>query len=299
MRITNDVVVGRSLQQLNRRLDAFERAQSRVADGRRFRVPSDDPGATQRAMTVRSAISARTQELRNGTDAKGWLNSADTQLQSAMQQTQRARELVVGAASFNDSGSRAGIAVELREIAGELASIANSTHLGRPLFGGYTTQDPVTVDASGAVTFEPPAGQADEVLRRISDSEQVRVNITAAEWLGADDPAGDLVTVLRGLADSIQGNDADAAGNGITALDTAVDRIGAALGTIGSTTNRVEAAEQRTTQTLLSLRTELSSIEDVDIAEGIMELRTQELGYQATLQALSKALPPSLGSFLR
>ena len=34
-------------------------------------------------------------------------------------------------------------------------------------------------------------------------------------------------------------------------------------------------------------------------AAGIMELQTQELAYTATLQALAKALPPSLLSFLR
>jgi flagellar hook-associated protein 3 FlgL len=30
-----------------------------------------------------------------------------------------------------------------------------------------------------------------------------------------------------------------------------------------------------------------------------MELQVQEIGYEATLQALAKALPPSLVSFLR
>ncbi len=38
---------------------------------------------------------------------------------------------------------------------------------------------------------------------------------------------------------------------------------------------------------------------DVDIAEAIMNLQIEEVAYQATLQAMARALPPSLASFLR
>lgn len=39
--------------------------------------------------------------------------------------------------------------------------------------------------------------------------------------------------------------------------------------------------------------------EDVESVEAVLELRVQEVVYSATLQALAKALPPSLVSFLR
>jgi hypothetical protein len=41
------------------------------------------------------------------------------------------------------------------------------------------------------------------------------------------------------------------------------------------------------------------NIEDLDIAEGLMELHLQQVGYEATLQTLGRALPPSLAAFLR
>ena len=40
------------------------------------------------------------------------------------------------------------------------------------------------------------------------------------------------------------------------------------------------------------------SVEDVDLAEGIMTLQTQEVAYKATLGALSRAIQPSLVDFL-
>lgn len=49
----------------------------------------------------------------------------------------------------------------------------------------------------------------------------------------------------------------------------------------------------------LTLRMELSEVQDLDLAKGVMELQVQQVAYEATLQALAKALPPSLAAFLR
>jgi len=43
----------------------------------------------------------------------------------------------------------------------------------------------------------------------------------------------------------------------------------------------------------------LSDIEDIDLAESVMDLQLQEVSYQAALQASSRALSPSLVDFLR
>ncbi|MFP4149828.1 MAG: flagellin [Nitriliruptoraceae bacterium] len=305
MRITSDMLATRSLDRLQSRLKAYERSQSELSSGKRIMAPSDDPGGARRGMTLRAAMRAREQELRNIEDAIGWLNNADTQLQAASDRTRRARDLTVDGATLKDPGAHQAIATELREIADELVGIANTSHSGRPLFGGFAAGDAVTEVAGGTLDFDPPAGQADEVVRRVSDTEQVRVNTTAAEWLGADAPpdadgdSGDLVTQLRKLADRIEAGDQDAASAGLATLDTAIDRITGTLADIGATTNRVDSAKLRANDGLLTLRTELSNVEDIDVADGIMELQIQEVGYQATLQALAKALPPSLGSFLR
>ncbi len=305
MRVTSEVLVTRSLDRLQSRLTAYERSQSELSTGRKILTPSDDPGGANRSMSLRASMRARNQELRNSNDAMGWLNNADSQLQSAMERTRRARDLTVDAATLKDPGAHRAIATELRAIADELVGIANTEHMGRPLFGGYADGEAVAQDADGTLTFDPPAGQVDQVMRRVSDTEQVRVNTTAAEWLGApEDPQApgapaDLVTFLRGLADDVDAGDQQAATQALGTLDRATDRIAGNLTDIGAATNRVESAKARVNDALFAMRTELSSIEDVDIAEGIMELQIQEVGYQATLQALSKALPPSLGSFLR
>lgn len=45
-------------------------------------------------------------------------------------------------------------------------------------------------------------------------------------------------------------------------------------------------------------RTGLAGVEDVDMAEAIMNLQVEEVTYRATLQTMTRTLPPSLVSFL-
>ncbi len=299
MRITSEVMVTRSLDRLQIRLRAYERAQSELATGRRILAPSDDPAGTRRALSLRSTLETHERNLTNASDAVGWLDSADGQLRSAIDRLTRARELTVRGSTASGLGERAALAAEIEQIADEIRGIANARHLDRPLFGGYGNGPAVQREADGTITFEPPAGSPERIERRVSDTELVRVNVTAAEWLVDPSTGDDLLTLLdRVVTDLRTGTPADVGGH-LDALSTAHDRIAAALGEIGAATNRVESAGSRAEAQMLTVRTELSDVRGVDIAKGVMELQVQQVAYEATLQALAKALPPSLVAFLR
>jgi flagellar hook-associated protein 3 FlgL len=295
MRITSEVMVTRSLDRLQTRLQAYERAQSELGTGRRILRPSDDPAGSRRAMSLEAALRAREQDLRNASDAQGWLDTADSALQSALQRLSRVRELALRGASDSGAAERQALAAEVREIAEELQGIANTRHVDRPLFGGFSDGDAVTWDGTEWVF----AGTGEQITRRVSDSELVRVNVTAGEWLGTGAGTGNLLGLLEQLATDLEAGTADQVGARVGDLKVASDRITSALGQIGAATNRVESARERATDLTLTLRTELSSVQDVDLAAGMMELQVQQVAYEATLQALAKALPPSLVAFLR
>lgn len=305
MRITSETMVMRSLDRLQSRLSKYERSQSELATGRRILQPSDDPAGARRSMSLRSSLRAREQEVRNASDAIGWLGTADSQLQAATQRLQRARDLATRGATQSDPGERRALAAEIREITAELAEIANTQYTGRPLFGGFTDGPAVERQPDGTWLAR---GGVDRITRRLSESGTgeeaglVRVNVTAQEWLGfaADGTGGgDLLSALERLATDIETGDQAAVSGSIATLDTGLGRIGDSLAQIGAATNRAESARARAESLALTTRTELSDVEDVDIAKGVMNLQVQEIAYEATLQAIGRALPPSLGSFLR
>jgi flagellar hook-associated protein 3 FlgL len=196
VRITSEVMVTRSLDRLQTRLQAYERAQSELGTGRKILRPSDDPAGARRAMSLEAALRAREQDLRNANDAQGWLDTADSALQSALQRLSRVRELALRGASDSGAAERQALAAEVREIAEELQGIANTRHVDRPLFGGFSDGDAVTWDGTEWVF----AGTGEQITRRVSDSELVRVNVTAGEWLGTGAGTGNLLGLLEQLA---------------------------------------------------------------------------------------------------
>ncbi|MFA9446399.1 flagellin [Egicoccus sp. AB-alg6-2] len=312
MRITSEAMVSRSLDRLHSRLAQYERSQTELATGRRILQPSDDPAGTRRAMSLKSSLQARQQELRNADDARGWLDSADTQLQAVTTRLARVRDLATQGASHQDDNVRVALASEVRQVIQEIAGIANATHLDRPLFGGFGTGDQVERGPDGVWRFpeDRQGATPDEIMRRVSDSEQVRINVTAAEWLGSavvgTDGNGDpvqgpqLLNLLEEIARDLEsGAPADRLSGHLASIQGAANLVTDNLSRIGAATNRVDSARSRSIDLQLTLRTELSQVEDVDIAQGIMELQVQQVAYEATLQALGRALPPSLVAFLR
>lgn len=299
MRITQGMMVENQVAQLQRRLERFERSQSQLGTGKSLLKPSDDPAAANRGLVLRASLRAREQEARNGADALTWLNLADSKLQSAVDRLQRARELTVAGASSQNATAHAAMATEIDEIRAEITAIANTEHGGRSLFGGF---------ASGTTVTGPPwtyGGSSDGispdvVLRRVGEHDEVRVNVTAQEVFVYDPVGGgDLLTLLDDISAAMRAGDETAVGASLADLDRAMANIGDHQATIGAATNRIDAAMVRNQEDRLTLRSELSSNEDVDISEAVMELQTQEVSYQATLAALSRVLQPSLVDFLR
>lgn len=296
MRVTNEMMVSNSLHRLSSRLQQFERTQSQLSTGRRMLAPSDDPGGSGRALSLRATQRARQQEARNASDAQGQLALADNQLQASVNRLHRARDLTVAGASSVSPQQRNAMAVEIRAIQDELVGIANTRNRGRPLFSGYRD---VSAVAKGAADEWIYQGDDGAVTRRVGEQDLVTVNVTAAEVFGFGAPDGDVFSLLDDIILALDAGDTDEMSAALGRLDEAQRRIGDAQTKIGASANWVESAQLRTQDSLLAIRTQLSEVEDINIAEGIMELQLQENAYQVTLQAMARALPPSLASFLR
>lgn len=293
MRITSEMMSANALRRLQGRLGQYERSQSQLATGRRLMRPSDDPSGASRAMTLRARLRSHEQTERNQADAVSWLRAADASLQTASERYQRARDLTVRGATLTSQLERTALAQELRQIRDGLVDLANTSFRGRPLFGGTGAAAPVT-GGEGAWTVAATG----DVNRRIgADGESVVANVLAGDAFGTG--ADSVFAILDQTIADIEAGDGPAVSASLSRIDDAFERLGATLTRVGATDARVQAAQDRTASVTLDLRTELSAVEDVDIAEAVMEMQLQQVAYEATLSALGRALPPSLGAFLR
>lgn len=295
-RVTSEMMVTGSLRRLSTRLQQYEKTQTQLATGKRILAPSDAPGDANRALGLRAVQRAREQELRNAGDAKSWLDITDTQLQAGMDRLSRLRELTLRGASTVGAQESSALAVEITNIRDELVGIANFRNRGRPLFAGFSDAESVR-NVAGSWVY---AGDNGAVTRRVSESDVVEVNVTAAEVFGFGGPAGaDLFSALDQLVTDLQAGNTNGVAAALDKIDTGRLRMGNALAKVGASANTVDSAQLRTESALLSIRTELSAVEDVDMAEAVMELQTQQSAYEATLQAMGRSLPQTLAAFLR
>lgn len=294
MRVTTQLMVNNTLRRLTDRLDRYESAQEQLATGRRVVRPSDDPSSAARALSLRATIRARQQDVRNADDAVSHLDRADSELSSVSTTMQRVRDLALRAANDVSAEERGAIATELTALRDQLVAVANTEHDGRPLFAG-TADGAAVENVGGTWTY---GGDDGAVLRRVSEQDRVQVNVTAADAFGFT--AGqDVFTTIDQLVVDLGTGDQAGISASLDRIDTGLAAVNGARARIGATTNRVESAADRVEGTILSLRSELAEVQDVDLEEAIMELRVQEVAYEATLSALGRSLPTSLVSFLR
>jgi flagellar hook-associated protein 3 FlgL len=295
-RITQRLMVQHSLSSLQLGMNRLADTQEKLSTGRQINRPSDSPTGTNDAMRLRAQIAADDQHARNMQDGLAWMGTTDSAMSSMFDQVERARDLLVQGASTGNTSleARTAIATELTQIRESLFGLANTAYLGRPIFGG-ATGSPVayTKDAAGTVTY---VGDATEVNRRIGDGVDVAINVVGTDALGND--ASGLFAVLNTAITDLTTNPANL-GSSLNGLDAVTEKLKTAQADLGTRYARIESAQTRMSSTTLDNKSALSDVENVDIAEAVMNLQLQQVAYQGALGATAQVIQRSLLDFLR
>jgi flagellar hook-associated protein 3 FlgL len=307
-RITQNVTSRQVLGNLQFSLQKLQDLQNQLSSGKQLVKPSDDPSGAVSAMSLRSDAKRTAQYSRNAQDGLGWLNTADTTLNSALESIQRVRSLVLqGASSTTDAEGRTALAAEVKTAKEALIGIANTTYQDRPIFAGTanpTGQTPPqqTYDSAGNYN-----GNASPIYRTIGPDAQVQVNLAGPTvWgtPGADDMwhiLNDIETHLNStdpLEVNKLSNPSGSVLSDIDRLDNARLNIQNRLSEVGARTHRTEQMQGRADDNAMTIQSNLSTIENVDIAQTIVNLNMQSAAYQAALSATAKVIQPSLVDFL-
>ncbi|HET7388204.1 MAG TPA: flagellar hook-associated protein FlgL [Nocardioidaceae bacterium] len=292
MRITQRMMMEHSLFALQEGLGRLSESQEHLSTGRLINRPSDSPTGTNEAMRLRSQISAGEQYVRNSQDGLSWLGTTDQTLTSMLDVVRRARGLIVQGLSTGSNGpdARTALGVELGQLRSSLLSLANTQHLGRPIFGG-TTAGGTAYDAGGAFV-----GTQAAVNRTIDDGESVAVNVSGPAAFASG--ATNLFAVVGDAATQVVA-DPTALNATLQTLDDITEQMTSALADVGARYARVENTIDRLQGTAIDQHAALSNVENVDIAKAVVDLKLQEVAYQGSLGATARVLQPSLLDFLR
>jgi flagellar hook-associated protein 3 FlgL len=290
-RITPQMTARRTMGNLQRNIEAINRLQDKMSSMKQLRRPSDSPVATVSALHYRSDLGRNEQLTRNIDDGLTWLNLADSALSSIVDQVHRVRDLSVqGRNATSDAGAREAFAMEIDRIRDGIIGLANTKNLDRAIFGGT---------AAGGVAYDPGGnyvGTSAAVDRTVAPGVRVQVNVNGDEVFGT--PGNDLFTALSRISHALRTNPSDLEAE-VANLDTRLQGIQNSQASIGARTRRLETMKDRNDTDGITLKQSLSQVEDVDLAQVTLELKLQEVAYQAALSTTARVIQPSLVDFLR
>jgi flagellar hook-associated protein 3 FlgL len=315
MRVTNNVMTDRVLQDLRRNYAELASTQRQISSGRRVERISDDPLAASQARLRESDLEGLERQKAGADAATSWLNGSDTALGRLSDILARARELTVqGANGSLSSVDRNRIAAEIEQLA-EASKDALNVRIGDAyIFSGTTT----TTSPYAAGTADAYQGNAGNVAREVGPGVTIPLNptvptipspgtapLTAQALLGGGQAAGDgrVLDVLRDLAQHMRsGTDADLAlvrGADMRALDANMKAVIDARASVAGVQNRVDVAVDRLGDLKQASEIVLDDLVGVDLTEALINLTAQETAYQAALRAGANIIQPSLMDFLR
>ena len=292
-RVTESSIHTRVLNNLQRNIAKGQKIQEQLSSGKQINRPSDSPTGTVASLQLRGEARAAQQYARNADDGLGWLGTLDNTLASTSTLINRARDLTVQGLSSgtNDAQSREALAVEIDNIKSSLIGYANTTYLDRPVFGGTTAGD-AAYQADGTYL-----GDGGQLTRKVGADASIPVTASGPKVFGQGNTQ--LFAVLQNISDGIRAGDTDGVTKSLTSLDGAADLVKNTLSDVGARYNRITQMKQTAQDRVLSVTSQLSDVEDVDLPKAIMEMQLQQTSYQAALAASAKVIQPSLIDFLR
>lgn len=294
-RVTVGSATAQSITAINAAAARLATLQNQLSSGKQISTPSDDPAGTVTALQLRGELARNTQYASNSSDATAWLSTSDSTYSQVVAALQSARTLVVqglnsGAA---DSSASSAVAGQLSGVRSTLLSLANASYDGRPLFGG-TTAGAAAYDASGAYV-----GDGGTVTRAVAAGSTVAVSSSGPAVFGSDADGTSVFALLKNISDTLSTAPTTLGSDTLSKLDAAIARVSNAQSTGGAALQQVQRAQATGTSVDTALKTQLSSIEEVDFPAVAIQLAAANTSYQAALQATASIGQLSLLSFLR
>ncbi|HUJ22467.1 MAG TPA: flagellin [Bryobacteraceae bacterium] len=287
----------------------IERAEQEMGSGLQFQNASDAPDQVSDILALRADLSRNAQVQSNLGNVKTEVDTAEQAVSSGEQLVEQARTLAAqGATATQTATTRGALAQQAGAILDQLISLANTQLGSRYVFGGDAYQSaPYAAD-----TVNPDAGGGVVQLTAVAATRQIEdplgntflVDRTAQQIFDDQNsdgtPAADNVFVaVNQLRVALQNNDVPGIQNSVDALTEADDYMNQQLGFYGAAQQRIAAASDLAQNLNLSYQTALSSKQDADLAQAVMELQQGQTQQQASLTVRAQMPRTSLFDYLK
>lgn len=301
-RVTHFTVRNSTLNNVQANLQKMADLQAQMSSGKKINAASDDPSGTADVLRLQGEQRQLAQYDRNASDGEAWLTTINDALTTSLSTLRKARDLTVqGGNGALGQNSRIALAQEIEGLRDNLLAQANTTYLGRSVFAGTTAGAAFTDGTPPAAPGDPLPytfsgnGVDGTVTRTVASGTNIRVDSSGAAVFG--EGTDSVFALLDSISATLRagGDPSDQ----LTAIDGHLDAMTTEIASVGARQNQIDAAQDLIAQSQLTATTRLSAVQDIDLAQIILDLGSQEVAYKGALAAGAKVLQPTLLDFLR
>ena len=298
MRVANKILYDNAIRDLGKASSEMVEANEVVSSSKRINDLSDDPVGLVTVLDLRSSISNLNQMDRNISMGGTWLTASESALTQLNNIITSTKELTVSMASANiGSAQRANNAGLVNGYLEEVISLANSSSGGRYIFSGTNTDTiPFAFDASG--TQIEYSGNDTAFSINIGKDTVIPVGKDGKDIFGSDWDDSNIFKTFIDLKTSLESNDIAGIQHAMSNLDSHLKSVNGNIADIAGKNIRLDVKKEIVSDLELTNTERMSNIEDADLAEAVIALKSKELAYNAALSSSSKIMQMSLVNFL-
>jgi flagellar hook-associated protein 3 FlgL len=279
--------------------------QEQLSSGLSVNQASDAPEDLGDIFQSRAGLASANQEIQNLTNVQAIVNTGDSSLQTAIQLMQNA--LTMGAQGSNSNVSAAtqqGLATQVQSLLSQMVGLTQAQVNGVYIFSG---------DDSGSPPYQldPASPTGVQQLTTASETQEIAdpngvtfpIALTAQQVFDAQDAMGNPTSqnafaALNDLALALQSGNTANISAAIDNVTSASAYLNQQLSFYGTAQNRVTSALNLAQKFQVQDQTQLSSLQDANVAQLAVQLSQETTSLDAALSAQAKRPTSSLFDFL-
>ncbi len=288
------------LDNLNNISTAMQTAQQQVSTGLKVSSVSDAPDSISLILAAHANLSTTEQTLTNLGRTTTEVNAGEQALESAVQLFDSAQTLATqGATDTLPASGRADLAQQVNSLLQQMVGLAGTTVEGRYIFSGDSDQQaPYTYTAGQANPVSAYQGSASTRLAQDPNGSTFPVALTAQQIFDSSDPTTNVFQSLESLSAALTSNDTAAIQNVVNGMPKVAQYLNSQLAFYGTTQDRVASATTNGQTLQTQLQTQISSLQDADLTQSILDLTQAQTQQQAALQSEAQLPRTTLFDFL-
>ena len=324
MKISTNLMFERAANQMTSAQTNLAKSQAQMAQGKQIINPSDAPDQASTVQRLKSILSRQDSYQTALNTVQNRLQGEDSTLSSVSDLLIRAKEIAVQANNDTlSSSNRKALGVELQGLRDQMLSLANSKDAsGNYLFAGSRSTLPPFVSSAGG----SPQYVGDQTRMRVmvGENRSMQINRSGTDVFtpvnrGLDNGKSEGVGFFTALDDLIKAvntpeppiSPLGAPGStppmtqhakmqrGLGELDVMLQGLTSAQATIGSGLKGIDQQQSVIEDTVLNIKTTLSSVEDLDYASAITKMNQQMLSLEAAQSSFAKISQLNLFNYIK